>query len=320
MPLELSNMEKAIYIYIKMCKVLTYDDEYYAVNQEGIIASKHKDISHISNITPNDNKVVCFEFNLIYSKLLSELGINFASDYKNMIGEAYGVAHSNLEFRCDKFLIQADSVTSILLGDMTNAKLNQPLKGLKCINKNENTKEEFNKILSKIYNLIVKNERKSVKEGNVEYTENFNDLVNEYLYISDSEQQITIDEKISVLLSKLNSKNIKGIDYLSYVIQLRKVLFNEEERKNNIGFTIIRDNEAYDFSKTAMASAILTINKKDFMDNPAYNLYYYLNSNTGIIPISKTMLQEKFADKIYEYISEDDPIIPGIDTYKALKR
>ena len=151
-------------------------------------------------------------------------------------------------------------------------------------------------------------------------TENFNDLVNEYLYISDSEQQITIDEKISMLLSKLRSKNIEGIDYLSYIIQLRRVLFNEEERKNNIGFTIIRDNEAYDFSKTAMASAILTINKRDFIENPEYNLYYYLNSNTGILPISKPMLQDKFNDKVFEYISEDDPIIPGIDVPKSLKR
>ena len=320
MPLELSNIEKAIYIYIKLCKVLTYDDEYYAVNQEGSATKKHQDISYLSTINPTNNRVVCFEFNLIYSHLLSKLGINFKSDYKNMVGEVYGTAHANLEFRCDKFLIQADSVTSILLGDMTNAKLNQPLKGLKCINKNENTKDEFNEIVSKIYNLIVKNERKSVKEGNVEYTENFNDLVNEYLYISDSEQQITIDEKISMLLSKLNSKNIEGIDYLSYIIQLRKVLFTEDERKNNIGFTIIRDNEAYDYSKTAMSSAILTINKKDFLKNPEYNLYYYLNSNTGILPMSKSRVQENFDERIYEYISEDDPVVPGIEIHKSLKR
>ena len=35
MPEDLSDLEKAMYIYIKMCKTLSYDEEYYAVNQKG---------------------------------------------------------------------------------------------------------------------------------------------------------------------------------------------------------------------------------------------------------------------------------------------
>ena len=49
-----------------MCKLLTYDDEYFAVNQKGPATEKHKDVNYVSNINLTNNRVVCFEFNLIY--------------------------------------------------------------------------------------------------------------------------------------------------------------------------------------------------------------------------------------------------------------
>ena len=110
-PYDASELEMAIYIYIKMCKVLTYDEEYYAVNQMGVATEKHRSTSHIALITPQNNQVVCFEFNIIYAKFLNMLGINFASNYKYSVGEAYGDGHANLDFRCGKFLVNADSVT-----------------------------------------------------------------------------------------------------------------------------------------------------------------------------------------------------------------
>ena len=64
-PYDASELEMAIYIYIKMCKVLTYDEEYYAVNQMGVATEKHRSTSHIALITPQNNQVVCFEFNIM---------------------------------------------------------------------------------------------------------------------------------------------------------------------------------------------------------------------------------------------------------------
>ena len=60
MPEDVTELEKAIYIYIKMCKLLTYDDEYYAVNQTGIATVKRRNIDFVSSITLKNNKVVCF--------------------------------------------------------------------------------------------------------------------------------------------------------------------------------------------------------------------------------------------------------------------
>lgn len=311
MPSDVSDLEKAIYIYIKMCKILTYDDEYYAVNQIGPATMKHRNIDYVSTITPNNNKVVCFEFNLIYSKLLNDLGIKFSSEYMGALGESYGDSHVSLEFRSGKFLVNADSVTSILYGDMTRAKLNQPLVGLKCVNLNEETKVEFENCVSRMYELIAKQEKQN-DDIVVEHVQTFDELLEEYSFVTTSIKEVDLDEKTAILMDKVSSASMVGIDSLSYVLHLRKVLFNEEERKKNIRVSVIRNNEPVDSEKQAMASAIFTLNEEGFDDNPDKNRYYYFNPGDRFVEMSKDNIQMRFDEGTFEYIGKDDPRIPEI--------
>ena len=319
-PENATDLEKAIYIYIKMCKVLTYDEEYYAVNQKGIATQKHKSTDYVSTITLENNKVVCFEFNLIYSKLLNQLGIHFSSDYKGMVGEAYGAGHANLEFRSDKFLVSADSVTSILQGDIMQAKLNQPLVGLKCINRNQQTQQEFKDSLSKMYQLIAQLDKSISENHQVEHIQTLDELLEEYSLVTQNIQDIDLNERLSILINKVNSTKMVGIDSLSYVLQLRKILFTEEQRKNNISVTIVRNNGPFEEGRIAMASAIFTLNAKGFEEDSAQNIYYYFNPNHELIPISKEELQVKFNDGKLDYVGKDDPRIPGIIENGGIKR
>lgn len=319
-PENTTDLEKAIYIYIKMCKLLTYDEEYYAVNQKGVATEKHKSTDYVSSITLENNKVVCFEFNLIYSKLLNQLGIHFSSDYKNMVGEAYGAGHANLEFRTDKFLVSADSVTSILQGDIMQAKLNQPLVGLKCINRNQQTQQEFKQSLTKMYQLVAQQEKSLSESKQVEHIQTLDELLEEYSHVTTNIQDISLNERLSILVSKVNSTGMVGIDSLSYVLQLRKILFTEEQRKNNIGVTIVRNNEPFEEGKVAMASAIFTLNGQSFEENPEQNVYYYFNPNHELVPITMEELQTRFNDGKLEYVEKDDPRIPGIIESGGMKR
>ena len=319
-PENATDLEKAIYIYIKMCKLLTYDEEYYAVNQKGIATEKHKSTDYVSSVTLKNNKVVCFEFNMMYSKLLNKLGINFASSYgknafgmENPYGELdYGRGHANLEFRSGKFLVSADSVTSILQGDIMQAKLNQPLVGLKCINRNQQTQQEFKQALTKMYQLIAQQEKSLNESKQVEHIQTLDELLEEYSHITNNIQDISLNERLSILVSKVNSTGMVGIDSLSYVLQLRKILFTEEQRKNNICVTIVRNNEPFEEGKVAMASAIFTLNGQSFEENPEQNVYYYFNPNHELVPITKEELQTRFNDGKIEYVEKDDPRIPGI--------
>ena len=303
-----------------MCKLLTYDEEYYAVNQKGVATEKHKSTDYVSSITLENNKVVCFEFNLIYSKLLNQLGIHFSSDYKNMVGEAYGAGHANLEFRTDKFLVSADSVTSILQGDIMQAKLNQPLVGLKCINRNQQTQQEFKQSLTKMYQLVAQQEKSLSESKQVEHIQTLDELLEEYSHVTTNIQDISLNERLSILVSKVNSTGMVGIDSLSYVLQLRKILFTEEQRKNNISVTIVRNNEPFEEGKVAMASAIFTLNGQSFEENPKQNVYYYFNPNHELVPITREELQTRFNDGKLEYVEKDDPRIPGIIESGGMKR
>lgn len=319
-PKDATTLEKSIYIYIKMCKLLTYDEEYYAVNQRGVATEKHKSTDYVSTINLENNKVVCFEFNLIYSKLLNELGIHFTSDYKGMVGEAYGTGHANLEFRSDKFLISADSVTSILQGDIMKAKLNQPLVGLKCINKNKQTQNEFKESLTKVYEIIAKQEKSLNENQQVEHIQTLDELLEEYSHLTKNIHDISLNERLSILVSRVNSTGMIGIDSLSYVLQLKKILFTEEQRKNNIGITIVRNNQPFEEGKVAMASAIFTLNGQSFEENPDKNVYYYFNPKHELIPITKEELQSRFNNGVLDYVEKDDPKIPGIIENGGIKR
>ena len=327
MPEDATDLEKAIFIYIKMCKLLTYDEEYFAVNQKGEATEKHKRVEYVSTITLQNNKVVCFEFNMMYAKLLSKLGIHFASSYgknafgmKNPFGEDdYGKGHANLEFRAGKFLVSADSVTSILQGDIMQAKLNQKLVGIKCNNRNKKTQQEFQDALTKMYRLIAQQE-KGREEVQVEKIETLDELLAEYSQETENIRDVSINERLSILINKVNSTGMVGIDSLSYVLQLRKILFTEEQRKNNIGVTIVRNNEPIEDGKIAKASAIITLNPNSFEDTPEQTVYFYYNPNQELVLITKEELQARFDEGTFSYIEEKDPRIPGLTESGGIKK
>lgn len=307
MPPHLTPLEKAIYIYIKMCKVLTYDEEFYAVNQKGPVADRHEEISHVKKITPTNNRVVCYEFNAIYEKLLDDMGI--ISDVNQQLVNGFGGGHAYLIFREGKFLVKADSVTSILQGDILQAKLNQPLQGLKCLNKNQQTLQEFYQALSNVYSLIA-NQEKKLTSNEVGRVETFEEILFEYSKTTDSMKPVSVEEKMQILLAKVNSTRMVGIDALSYVLQLRKVLFTEQEQTDNFKVSIIRENTPNDEKQVARPKAIIALRVPEGEGNKVKYFIFY--PNQPIAEVSLDNLQKAFDEKDMEYIAKSDPRMPDI--------
>lgn len=304
MPEDLSLLEKAIYIYIKMCQILTYDDEYY-VESRANLTRDHFDIDYVQNITPKNNKAVCFEFNIIYARFLSELGINFKSNYYNSYVENYGSAHVYLDFRIGKFLISADSAKTILQSDMTRAKTGLHLRRIECLNNNARTKQEFNDTLAKIYSMLLK-ERDN---GQTEVT--FDGLLSQYHQIHDS-VTIPLEEKLDILLNKVNDASLLGIDALSYILTLKDVIFNGYETNNNIFYVVIRSKLNPVDMQNAMASAIFTINTLGIGEDRFANRYYYYTPGQPLRELSKEDLEYYFSQGIFAYIETGSPAVPGL--------
>ena len=316
---EFNDLEKAIYVYIKMCKVLTYDEEFYAVNQKGPLSEKHKTIDNVANISLTNNKVVCYEFDAIYSYFLNKLGIN----YKHFVGTVdgngkqgeeefddeynrYSEGHTFLKYRCGKHLVKADSVTSILQGDIMQAKLNQPLRGLVCENTNEQSRNEFSQAMHKVYNYIANREPK-ISQNEPEKVETFDEIVAQFNSSTDKLRPVDIREKIEILISKVNSTKMIGIDAYSYLLQLRKILFTEQEQKDNIKISIIRNSS----ENSAEALSVISIRLPDETGKMVVNRYMF-KPGSELIPISKEDLQSNFDNETMGYVEADDPVIPGI--------
>lgn len=314
MPECLSDLEKAMYIYIKMCKTLSYDEEYYAVNQKGDAVEKHQDLKYVSEITLDNPKAVCFEFNVIYTKFLHDLGINFQSNYKNMIGEVYGDGHVELDFRVGKYLVHADSVTTILGGDIVRSKLNQPIIGLTCENLNLKTKEEFNNSLNKVYTLINEEDKNNKKPADT-----IENLLEEYKNLTENVQKLKIKDKFNILMEKIASTELKGIDAYYYILKMKKIFFTPDEEVDNLSFNLIRNNLPMDEDKTASVIGIFTVNDYSFNEYEMLNDYYLVNEAMNVSKISKDEIAEKFDSGEYDYIKKTDSGISGVLTYRRKK-
>lgn len=281
---DFSLLEKALFVYINMCYLLTYNDEYYAVEQLGKAAKKHEDISYIANITLDNNEVTCFEFNAIYGYMLSKLGIRF-KNYLSDFSSGYGMGHEYLTFRVGKFLVEADSVTSIINGDLVNVKINRGIDGLFCYNKNDNTVNEFESILNKVILYVQEFYSKKNK-----YNLRFTDVID----LEKEDFDASLEKRVLGMLEYMNISNLKGVAALSYLLKLRKQIFTKEEQ-DFVKIKLVRNNLPEDNSKEATTLAVIAV----YIKEPIYILY---EPNDKMTRISYDELKHMFKDKELEHI------------------
>lgn len=308
-PVDFNDLEKAIYIYIKMCRIFTYNEEYFTKYFDEDIKRKHKDLSYVDQINLFNNEAVCFEFNIIYAAFLNRLGIKFKSNYMGYHDEVYGEGHVKMEFRWGKFLVRADAVSYMTKSDLTYAKVSQPLIGLVCLNKNKETQEEFEEALNKVYMHILREENVNSKTDII-HISFFEEILNEFFKIFTKLKDIRFEERISIMVRKANNMHLKGVDYFSYLLQLQKILFTPLERQENIEICMLANNLDNEDKKSELV-AIITINFKGF-NNKDLNLYYILKANGILMPLLKEELEGLLNVKKLEYIDEFLGRIPGV--------
>lgn len=280
---DMTQLEKAIYVYILLCKKLTYDPVYFAYDQKGERTEFHKNPSYIGKINSKNNRVVCYEFNALYGYFLNALGIHYENSYSNK-GE-YG-KHSSLTFRCGKFIVSADSVTSILSGDIVNSKVDANLNGLVCLNNNPNTVKEFNQCKEKIYSMFKPKQKESVLKL-------FRDSVNFYNY--------PLDKKVETIIKKANDKKLSVIDTLGYILKLRREMLSPDE-VCDFSYIVVRYNG--DARMPIRAIITVTIDGK-------YKYYIYKPCSV-MAPCQQDILNDMFVLNDFEYLVNSVERVPGI--------
>lgn len=305
-PENYSDIEKAIYIYLKLTRIFHYDPEVYAESQTANVMNRHADLDRISTITPSKNTdVVCYEINQIYAQVLAELGINYSVDY--LLGK-YGEGHANLTFRADRYVVLADSVRTILGSDLLNTKVNNDITGLQCLNTNEDTKNEFQNILDKVYSDI-----QTIDPSPYDAEDSF-EMWSELLSMfMEDPTCIKIKDKIDVFTSIVLKSELPLTEKISYYTKIYNKLFTENKMSY---MTIIRERDMKNFGRGSnfrRPTLIITYNDKHEITTIDDNKYLLLSNNEWH-EYSLEELQPLFDSGVLGIMS-DHPI-PGITKAK----
>lgn len=306
MPQNYTPLQKSLYTYIKLCKVLTYDPEFYANNQSGMIARKHREIERLETITPQNSQIVCYEFTQIFAKFLYDLGINYIVDG----GVDYGTGHANLSYRAGDYVVEADSVTSILGGDLFNAKVNNALVGLKCKNKNKQAINNFNNICRQVYEDII--EKEDIQNYDEALFDEFLDMLDDLCV----KEQVGIEQKVRIFKKQSKDINLPDIEKLTYMLRLSKAIFAEEIDSNQFEAVILSKKSIVDgYNIKSMPTIIFSFNEKSFKTAPEKTTYKTLDEKGQLIDITKESIIKGYNYGFLKNITNgrsDVHTIPGI--------
>lgn len=163
MPQDLSCEEKAMYIYVKMCKILKYDEGFqykrncYRINYTPLFSE-----GHLENITPNF-KITCVDFCRIYVNAVNQLKDNIEA---NIIHEendehfSIGISTEKCSARLDAINLTPNSNNDDKSNDLTRAKFGEKLEGIFPISDEEKILETA---LNKVYPMVQNKEETSIE-------------------------------------------------------------------------------------------------------------------------------------------------------------
>lgn len=203
MPSDLTKLEKAIYIYSKLCKILDYDMEYYNDNANKKFIAEES----ISDVDLSNNNVVCYTFSYIYSGLLREIGIDQIKEAKINKGEFVN-KHASVEFVVDNIVIMADSThAGAEIGDLTTLKVENKINGLRCSQFNIEKQNKVNQAKKKV-EMILEKDKKDEK-------------VNYFLPSQEKLDSMTSIDKYILFNDLVAATPLTGVSLLGYIQVLK---------------------------------------------------------------------------------------------------
>ena len=294
MPENYTDLEKALFVYLKLCRTFVYSPNFYASQQNQAANALHSDINLIQTLTPTNNSVVCYQFAQVYATILKSLGINYSVDA--VLGE-YGHGHMNLTFKADDFVVFADSTTSILGSDLLNVKTNSETSGLNCKNPNSVMQVKFKNILDKVYSDFMKIEPSPyTKETSLD---NWREL---YATFDSDEHKIELIDRIDVFKSISVRSTLPLTEKAAYLTKIYNKLFKQE---NKSFMTIVSKN----LTNSKEPTMIISYTEGRSLDEHDKNKYLLLHDNIWV-ELSRKSLQNLFDNNLLSSISNILP--PGI--------
>lgn len=259
-PEELSLLEKSIYVYSKLCRLLSYDPVFFIKEDESNVLNPN--LMHTYD--KNNNSVVCHNFAYILSTILKKLGIDNVKEKMTIHNEKFN-GHSNISYLVDNMVILADSTRqSVLDGDIGIHKFTNELNGIRCEMYSVKQQQLFWKAKEKVMNII-----------------KYEDLMVETILPSkDIIEGLDSKERYVLFNNYLENTNLNNIDFISYAKRLIQVLdlhidttimYKKEDLKNVLLKVNIK-GYSYDGSEEIIEYIIDSNSKCAYLGNE-YNIF-----------------------------------------------
>ena len=304
MPDNYSLSEKIVYIYIRLCKLLTYDEEYILLRYDKEEPKRYESLEHIKDVTPKNNKVVCTTINLLFLKFMTEIGIFIDDITIKIVEEMFRKkSHFYVDFAVNDMDIFADPLRTNIDGkDLMRQKLNYYPNGILISEPGKSSYDTIDSARDRIM------EQEKEKQG-VSYT--INELLNTYLSLTKNHIKYGLKDRITVFLDLLNQAGLRDVDSLDNIINLKYAIFSPRQLKNNISLVLVRNLETEAEDKLAKATLIISINPVNYNKFNLFTKYFEFNPGSPLKSISKEQLQSKCSEGILTYF-KDKHEIPGI--------
>ena len=324
-----------LYVYFKLCSILDYDSRFWVSNGVfGPYSKEHNKISKLSKITPENNLVVCYEFNVIFQKMLKKIGVESKIDNrfnKAILFSNYGEKHIDLIIPTGQFKegFLKEFFAFHGYADVNSIKISDE-KILGNLGLTEEDQLFANEILQIVKEQTKIEERKqSLKQKTNEEIKQLENLYNKFgenkdIILSDQEKLKILFEQIS----KVDLSTFASVEYTRKLyraissnltesktkyVSIRERVGEEKDCYDMVGMFVIETKNGIGYIKLTPPNKLNSIShddlEKDFMSGKLDYIYegHVFRSDYIIPQIESPYLNEKYKSDYLKYLTNGRP-------------
>lgn len=202
-PRELTILEKTIYVYSKLCRVLSYDSTFFMNNKTEDMLNPNL----MNTFDSDNNYVVCHSFAYIFASILRKLGVETIREKMTIINEKF-LGHSNITYMVDENVIFADSTREVIGGDLEIHKFTNELHGIRCELYSKAKQDEFRHAKDKVLRII------QLEDMMIDVT----------LPSKEEVEKLNPNEKYILFNNLMKTTHLTKIDFVSFVNRLINIM------------------------------------------------------------------------------------------------
>ena len=251
--------------------------------------TKHMDIAYLSTLEGGED-VICTGISLIYAKFLDKLELPFRiTDYNEKNVEKLGEIHMKVIFKVDDYVIHADGADGLYRSDMSTEKITGQITNFKIVNTSKKIKDSFYKDILEV------DEYLKTKEELMGY----NDAKAAYKNIeSNSYENISIAEKIKLLIDIIESVDLKYFDMINFIDSIRHKIFNSNHEQYKVEFIV-------NLTQEPKLNILIAYNNQEIELEPEKNNYIILTPDHKKEVIDYEELKFRFKNGSYDFTSPE---------------